>query len=117
MKAYGNFMSRIGDPLDDGTLYGPMHSQQGIDGFLATVKEAQALGGKANFPFAYHLPSGYLLKCSSQNLMIMFSLSAFVLLCRQVKDSLFNLPLHPTWLVCDFSEVKQNNFVSNATLW
>lgn len=46
MKAYGSFMSRIGDPLDDGVLYGPMHSQQGIDGFLATVKEAQALGGR-----------------------------------------------------------------------
>ena len=42
-------MSRIGDPLDDGVLYGPMHSQQGIDGFLATVKEAQALGGEASF--------------------------------------------------------------------
>lgn len=46
VKAYSSFMSRIGDPLDDGVLYGPMHSQQGIDGFLATIKEAQALGGK-----------------------------------------------------------------------
>ena len=38
-------MPRIGDPLDDGTLYGPMHSQMGVDNYLATLKEAVALGG------------------------------------------------------------------------
>lgn len=46
VKAYKNFMPRLGDPLDDGVLYGPMHSQQGIDGYLATIKEAVSLGGK-----------------------------------------------------------------------
>lgn len=41
-------MPRLGDPLDDGVLYGPMHSQQGIDGYLAAVKEAVSLGGKSS---------------------------------------------------------------------
>lgn len=45
VKAYGSFMPRIGDPLEDGVLYGPMHSQQGVDGYLTTIEEAQALGG------------------------------------------------------------------------
>ncbi|KAK7086425.1 Alpha-aminoadipic semialdehyde dehydrogenase [Halocaridina rubra] len=49
VKAYANFMPRLGDPLDDGVLYGPMHSQQGVDGYLAAVKDAQGLGGKVEF--------------------------------------------------------------------
>ncbi|XP_071547548.1 alpha-aminoadipic semialdehyde dehydrogenase [Panulirus ornatus] len=49
VKAYGSIMSRVGDPLDEGVLYGPMHSQQGIDGYLATIEEAKALGGKVMF--------------------------------------------------------------------
>lgn len=66
VKAYGSFMSRIGDPLDDGVLYGPMHSQQGIDGFLATVKEAQALGGRVVISvFNKFLKPSSSLKCSS----------------------------------------------------
>ena len=27
-KAYAAIMGKIGDPLDEGTLYGPMHSKQ-----------------------------------------------------------------------------------------
>ena len=27
VKAYGSIIKRIGDPLDDGTLYGPLHSK------------------------------------------------------------------------------------------
>merc|ERR1711970_114501 len=46
LKAYANVLPRMGDPLDDGVLLGPMHSQQGIDGYLATIKQAQELGGK-----------------------------------------------------------------------
>ena len=26
-KSYASIMTRMGDPLDDGTLYGPMHSK------------------------------------------------------------------------------------------
>ncbi|ELU06714.1 hypothetical protein CAPTEDRAFT_179534 [Capitella teleta] len=43
-KAYAQV--KVGDPLDEGTLYGPMHSQQGIDGYLSAVKAAKEQGGK-----------------------------------------------------------------------
>ncbi|XP_063434369.1 alpha-aminoadipic semialdehyde dehydrogenase-like [Mytilus trossulus] len=43
-KAYAQI--KIGDPLEPGTLYGPMHSQQGVDLFLQSVEEAKAQGGK-----------------------------------------------------------------------
>lgn len=43
VKAYAQV--KVGDPLAAGTLYGPMHSQQGVDQFLATVAEARAAGG------------------------------------------------------------------------
>merc|ERR1712106_850873 len=49
VKAYSVIMTRVGDPLDDGTLYGPLHSQQGVDGYLATIRDAQAEGGKVEF--------------------------------------------------------------------
>lgn len=48
-KAYGSIFSRIGDPLEEGTLYGPMHSQVGVEGYKKTVEEAVALGGKIEF--------------------------------------------------------------------
>merc|ERR1712113_20908 len=34
---------------EDGTLYGPLHSQKGVDGYLATIKEAVAAGGQIEF--------------------------------------------------------------------
>ncbi|XP_071794789.1 alpha-aminoadipic semialdehyde dehydrogenase-like [Asterias amurensis] len=37
---------RIGDPLDESTLYGPMHSQQGIEIYENAIKNAVAQGGK-----------------------------------------------------------------------
>lgn len=30
----------------DGTLYGPLHSQQGVDQYFAALEEAKAQGGK-----------------------------------------------------------------------
>jgi len=44
-KAYASFMTRIGDPLDAGTLYGPLHSQQGVESYLAAVEAAKLQGG------------------------------------------------------------------------
>ena len=46
-KAYANVMPRCGDPLDESTLYGPMHSQMGVDGYLNTIEEAKNLGGES----------------------------------------------------------------------
>jgi aldehyde dehydrogenase family 7 protein A1 len=48
-KAYASILTRIGDPLDDGTLYGPMHSQVGIDGYKKTIEDAVKAGGKIEF--------------------------------------------------------------------
>ena len=42
-------MPRAGDPLEEGTLYGPMHSKVGMDGYMKTVEEAKSLGGKIEF--------------------------------------------------------------------
>merc|ERR1711970_1451541 len=44
-KSYASIMTRRGDPLDDGTLYGPLHSQQGVQGYLKTIEDAKNLGG------------------------------------------------------------------------
>ncbi|KAB7506375.1 Alpha-aminoadipic semialdehyde dehydrogenase [Armadillidium nasatum] len=48
-KAYTNFMSRVGDPLEEGILYGPMHSQQGVDGYLETLEQIRKEGGKLEY--------------------------------------------------------------------
>ena len=35
-KSYSSIMGRLGDPLDDGTLYGPLHSKV-TSGLFLTV--------------------------------------------------------------------------------
>jgi hypothetical protein len=30
-------LERIGDPLDDGVLYGPLHNQQAVDAYKAYI--------------------------------------------------------------------------------
>ena len=47
VAAYESVMkNKVGDPLDSNTLYGPMHSQVGVDGYLAAVEKAKATGGE-----------------------------------------------------------------------
>lgn len=48
-KAYEQIFKRIGDPLEDNTLYGPLHSELAIKNYKNTVAEAQKLGGKVHF--------------------------------------------------------------------
>eukprot|EP00057_Strongylocentrotus_purpuratus_P033890 XP_793156.3 PREDICTED: alpha-aminoadipic semialdehyde dehydrogenase [Strongylocentrotus purpuratus] len=57
-KAYGTI--RIGDPLDDNTLYGPMHSEQGVEVFKGAVAAAVAQGGKVEVggKLQHTLPKG-----------------------------------------------------------
>ncbi|XP_013405750.1 alpha-aminoadipic semialdehyde dehydrogenase isoform X2 [Lingula anatina] len=43
-KAYGQV--KMGDPLEPGTLLGPMHSKQGVELYLKAVADVQAQGGK-----------------------------------------------------------------------
>ncbi|KAK0084177.1 hypothetical protein PV325_007483 [Microctonus aethiopoides] len=47
--AFKGILARIGDPLDESTLYGPLHNQQAIDAFKTTVAKAVANGGKIEF--------------------------------------------------------------------
>ena len=37
-KSYSSIVKRVGDPLDDGTLYGPLHSKQGVRGYQKTIQ-------------------------------------------------------------------------------
>lgn len=46
VKAYQQIEKRIGDPLQDGVLMGPLIDQLAVSGFLATVEAAKAVGGK-----------------------------------------------------------------------
>lgn len=43
-KAYTKI--RIGDPTEPGTLYGPMHSRQGVEMYFKAIEEAKRSGGK-----------------------------------------------------------------------
>ncbi len=45
-KAYASIFTRIGDPLDDGTLYGPLHNKLGVDAYKATIESVKKEGGK-----------------------------------------------------------------------
>ncbi|KAI5719190.1 hypothetical protein M8J76_006501 [Diaphorina citri] len=48
-KSYKTVLTRTGDPLDERTLYGPLHSEAGVRGYLATVEEIKELGGTIEF--------------------------------------------------------------------
>lgn len=49
VKDFGEAMKRTGDPLDDQTLYGPLHNQRAVAGFLAAIDQAKQLGGTVEF--------------------------------------------------------------------
>lgn len=49
VKAYSSIMTRVGDPMDEGTLYGPLHSKQGVQGYLTTLQDAKDFGGKVEY--------------------------------------------------------------------
>jgi len=47
--SYSSIMTRLGDPLDEGTLYGPLHSKAGVAGYLQTISDAVDAGGVVEF--------------------------------------------------------------------
>lgn len=49
VKAYSNVLRRLGDPLNNNTLYGPMHSLTAIENFKKTVSDAVEAGGQIEF--------------------------------------------------------------------
>lgn len=48
-KAYNQVLTRIGDPLDESTLYGPLHNADAVKAFEDTVKKAVTSGGKIEY--------------------------------------------------------------------
>lgn len=46
VAAYEQIPTKLGDPLEPKTLYGPMHSKLGLEIFSKTVDEAVDQGGK-----------------------------------------------------------------------
>lgn len=42
-------MGRLGDPLDESTLYGPLHNAQAVENYKQTLAEAVKAGGKIEF--------------------------------------------------------------------
>ncbi|XP_033224362.1 alpha-aminoadipic semialdehyde dehydrogenase [Belonocnema kinseyi] len=47
--AFKSILGRIGDPMEDSVLYGPLHSQQALDAFKKTIKTAEENGGTIEF--------------------------------------------------------------------
>ncbi|GAB0092215.1 putative aldehyde dehydrogenase family 7 member A1 homolog [Sergentomyia squamirostris] len=41
---YENLSKRVGHPLDEKTLYGPLHNQQAVDNYLRTIEAAKKAG-------------------------------------------------------------------------
>jgi aldehyde dehydrogenase family 7 protein A1 len=48
-KAYASIMNKAGDPLDAGTLYGPMHTKVGVELYKKAIADAVKMGGKVEF--------------------------------------------------------------------
>ena len=46
VKAYPAFEKRLGDPLDENTLLGPLHLPSGVEAYLAGIEEIKKQGGK-----------------------------------------------------------------------
>ncbi|CAL7949207.1 unnamed protein product [Xylocopa violacea] len=47
--AYKSILDRVGDPLDDNVLYGPLHNQHAVDEYKEAVESALQNGGKIEF--------------------------------------------------------------------
>lgn len=48
-KAYGQVLSRIGDPLEENTLIGPLHSENSLNNYKETIASIQKQGGIIEF--------------------------------------------------------------------
>lgn len=49
VNSYKTVLTRTGNPLHDGTLYGPLHSETSVNNYLSTVEEVKKLGGTIEF--------------------------------------------------------------------
>ncbi|XP_076635538.1 aldehyde dehydrogenase 7 family member A1 [Colletes latitarsis] len=48
-KAYKSILERIGDPLENNTLYGPLHNQHAVDEYKKAINDVLNSGGKIEF--------------------------------------------------------------------
>lgn len=48
-KAYAQVINRIGDPLNENTLIGPLHSEVSLENFEKTIQEIEKQGGTIEF--------------------------------------------------------------------
>lgn len=48
-KAYKQVLTRLGDPLEENTLYGPLHTSESVKKFEDAVNKALTSGGKLEF--------------------------------------------------------------------
>ncbi|CAH1796686.1 unnamed protein product [Owenia fusiformis] len=48
-KAYEQVSKKVGDPINEGTLLGPLHSKAAVDQYLATIEEAKKDGGTIEY--------------------------------------------------------------------
>jgi aldehyde dehydrogenase family 7 protein A1 len=46
VKAYPKFNERMGDPLDENTLLGPLHMKRSVEEYRKGIEEIQKQGGK-----------------------------------------------------------------------
>merc|ERR1712224_273088 len=47
IRAYKKVMAeKVGDPMDENTLYGPMHNEIGVSGYMNAVAKAKENGGE-----------------------------------------------------------------------
>lgn len=70
--AFGEAVKRTGNPLDEKTLYGPLHSKRAVEGYLAAVEKAKALGGKVEYGgkvSIFHVTRSYILKSCTKSII------------------------------------------------
>lgn len=48
-QAYQQILNRTGDPLEENTLVGPLHSEQSVSNYKKTIEEIKNQGGTIEF--------------------------------------------------------------------
>ncbi|KAE8752996.1 hypothetical protein FOCC_FOCC000342 [Frankliniella occidentalis] len=107
-KSYSTVLGRLGDPLDDTTLYGPLHNTLAVDNYKQTLAEAVKAGGKIEFGGKVRLISAATVFCSVLLLAEIEKLS----LDTQVvnRDGFFVEPTIVTGLTYDSPVVQKETF-------
>lgn len=90
VKAFKQIESRIGDPLDERTLVGPLHNPEAVLKYKSSVAEAIALVSGFPLNFTFFFP---FLRAVKWNVEVMFSKTDPAILCYQHLSP--DLPMMP----------------------